>query len=310
VTAPTFTVLLPVHRPPALLPYAVQSVLRQSRADLELFVICDGAPAATFEAAQAFAAADARVRVFVHPKGERHGEAYRHLALQQARGRYVCQIGDDDLWFDNHLAEAERLMAGADFGNLFAVQVRADGTPQLQFADLALPAVRTTMLGAQYNFFGPTASVYSLDAYRALPVGWSPAPADFWTDLWMWRKFLVQPGLRFATRPVPTSLGFLASMRSDWSLDQRRDELRRYAELIPDAAARDELWRAALLDAAAQMIRVKVRAYDQVQRLSAAAEDAARLVAALKEIVSAKGDARRQRRLAQAAIEAHQRTLG
>ena len=68
--APTFTVLAPIHRPPDLLPFAIRSVLDQTRSDFELFIICDGAPEATAEAARAFAAQDRRIRAFVHPKGD------------------------------------------------------------------------------------------------------------------------------------------------------------------------------------------------------------------------------------------------
>src|SRR5258706_16399884 len=91
----TFAGLLRVHRPPALLPYAIASVLAQEREDFELLVVCDGAPPATVEYAREAAARDRRIRVNAHPKGERNGEAWRHQALEQARGTYVCQIADD-----------------------------------------------------------------------------------------------------------------------------------------------------------------------------------------------------------------------
>lgn len=254
---PKFTVLLPVHRPPTLLPFAVRSVLAQSCAALELFIICDGTPAETVAAAQGFAAADPRVRVFVHPKGERNGEAWRHLALQEASGRYVCQIGDDDIWFDNHLAEAERLLETADFGCLIGVQMRPDGRPYVQLADLAHPWVRGNMLHARYNFFGPTASAYRLEAYRTLPVGWSPAPQEIWSDLFMWRKFLAEPDLRFATRPVATSLGLPSVLRAGMSLEQRRAETAGYADRLGETDFREGLWRAALLEYATQGLRVR-----------------------------------------------------
>src|SRR6202035_4475341 len=83
---PRFTVLLPVHRPPALLPFAIETVLAQEVDDFELFVICDGAPAETAACARDYARRDKRVRVFTFAKGERHGEAYRHQALTQAGG--------------------------------------------------------------------------------------------------------------------------------------------------------------------------------------------------------------------------------
>jgi glycosyltransferase involved in cell wall biosynthesis len=303
MTAPHFTVLLPVHRPPALLPYAVRSVLAQSCADLELFIVCDGAPDATVEAAEDFAKADPRVRVFAHPKGERHGEAYRHLALQEARGRYVCQIGDDDLWFDNHLVEAERLMGVADFGNLLGMQLLLDGTPRFQFADLANGSTRLTMQQTRYNFFGPTSAAYRLETYRALPVGWSPAPADLWTDLFMWRKFLALPGVRCATWPVATSLGFPATLRTGLSLEERRQEIDRYATRIADAESRDALWRAALLDLANQVIGFRRQAYDEAQKSAAAEGEVAAMAEVLAEIVAADGDADTQSRLARAALE-------
>ncbi|CAN7238351.1 glycosyltransferase family 2 protein [Phenylobacterium sp. LjRoot219] len=286
MSPPLFTVLLPVYRPPDLLPFAVRSVLAQSCASLELFIVCDGAPATTVETAQAFAAADPRVRVFAHPKGERNGEAWRHLALQQASGRYVCQIADDDLWFDDHLTEAEQLMATADFGNLLGVQMRPDGTAYLQLADLGHPAVRANMQHSAYNFFGPTCAAYRLATYRALPVGWSPAPQGVWSDLFMWRKFLAQPGVRFATRPVATSLGFPNVLRAAFSLEQRQAEIAAHVERLSQPAFRDEVWRAALLDYGAMALRWRQQRTFLAHRNDAAEARIAELSAALARLTA------------------------
>jgi len=235
----TFTVLLAVHRSPALLPYAIESVLAQERADFELMVICDGAPQATVDCASAYAARDPRILVRAHPKGERNGEAWRHEALAQARGACVCHIADDDLWFPEHLGEMARLLAEFDFGNLPDVQVHADGRLHLLFGDLALAPLRAAMRTELYNFFGPSAAGYRLSAYRRLPVGWSPAPADVWPDLHMWRKFLALPGLTCGTRVAFTGVHFPSSLRRDWSLEKRADEMRGWARRIADPAARD-----------------------------------------------------------------------
>lgn len=304
MTQPLFTVLLPVRRPPALLPYAVRSVLAQSCAELELFIVCDGAPAATVEAARDFAAADPRVRVFPHPKGERHGEAWRHQALQQACGRYICQIGDDDLWFPDHLAEAARLMEVADFGNLLSILLTADGAPRVQLADLALPVVQGAMLNARYNSFGPTSAVYRLETYRALPLGWSPAPPDLWSDLFMWRKFLTLPGIRAATRPVATSLSFPASLRAGASLEQREAETTRCAALMRDPGFRDQLWRQALLALAAEIVGLRQQGFRSAQAAEAARAEAAGLAAVLSQVAARAGDSDAQTRLAQAALDA------
>lgn len=232
MTDPAFTILLPVHRPPALLPFAIGSVLAQERQDFELFVICDGTPPETVACAADFARRDNRIKVFAHPKGERNGEAYRHLALLEARGRFVCHIGDDDLWLPNHLSEMASLLTDVDFGNLLHVEVDTDGEVALVAGDLANPQTRQRMLERTFNIFGLTVGGYRLSAYRALPVGWSPAPPGLASDLHMWRRFLTQGGLRFGTRSVVTSVKFAASCRSGWTMEQRAVEMAAWVEKL------------------------------------------------------------------------------
>lgn len=236
---PRFTVLLPVHRPPALLPFAIESVLAQRSRDFELFVICDGAPAETVACAREYARRDRRVRVFAFAKGERHGEAYRHAALQEARGRYVAHICDDDFWFPAHLDEMEKLLAVIDFGNLRHTQVDPRGEVRSLPGNLAAPEIRRAMLHEKFNFFSPTFAGYRLDAYRRLPEGWTPAPPDVWTDLYMWRKFLRRDDMSFATGDAITALHFPASARAHMALDQRAAENKAWFERARDPSQRE-----------------------------------------------------------------------
>jgi glycosyltransferase involved in cell wall biosynthesis len=247
MTDPAFTILLPVNRPPALLPYAIASVLAQERRDFELFVICDGAPPETAEVARRHAAEDPRIRVFEHPKGERHGEIYRDQALREARGEFVCQLGDDDLWLPNHLSEMAALLEQCDFGNLAQVEIRPDDRLELLAGNLADSETRQAIMSEPCNFFGPTATGYRLTAYRTLPIGWSPAPLDVATDLFMWRKFLAREGLRFGSRVIVTSVKFSAQYRRDWSLDQRRAEIADWAAQLSRPAERSLIAQRALL---------------------------------------------------------------
>jgi glycosyltransferase involved in cell wall biosynthesis len=235
---PAFTILLPVHRPPALLPYAVASVQAQTRQDFELFIICDGAPPETAACAREHAARDPRIRVFEHPKGERHGEAYRHLALEQARGEYVCQIADDDLWLPNHLAELAILLRSVDFGHTLMVWILPDETAHLNHYMLSDAPVRQRMLRESWNFFGPTTAGYRLSAYRSLPIGWSPGPDNMASDLYMWRKFLVRPDITVGTRRIVTSVHFATPHRRDWTLERREAEMSRWSEQLADPIRR------------------------------------------------------------------------
>ena len=242
-----------------MLPFAIESVLAQERRDFELFVICDGAPPQTAEVARRYAAGDTRIRVFEHPKGERHGEAYRHQAVQHASGVYVCQLGDDDLWLPNHLGEMARLLEQFDFGNLSHVEVAPDGKLVLLPGDLADPATRLMMQSRPFNFFGPTASGYRLEAYRALPIGWSPAPTDLATDLFMWRKFLARDDLRFGTLLAVTSIKFTAGIRSGWSLEQRRDEIASWAQRLSRPGERAMVQQMALLSLSRSALNMRER---------------------------------------------------
>jgi glycosyltransferase involved in cell wall biosynthesis len=243
MTDPTFTILMPIVRPPVLMPFAIQSILNQTRGDFELFIVCDGAPAETVKAANEAADRDRRIRAFSFPKGERRGEAHRHTALQEARGRFVCQLADDDLWLPDHLQEMAVLLSEFEFGNLLHTSIRADAGPSILLGDLADPAIRARMTsdGEVFNMFGPSQSGYRMDTYRRLPLGWSPAPAGFPTDLAMWRKFLALPGIAAGTRFVLTSVHFGDAARQGWSLQQRREEIASYAEMILQPEGRDRL---------------------------------------------------------------------
>ncbi|MCW5745587.1 MAG: glycosyltransferase family 2 protein [Alphaproteobacteria bacterium] len=223
---PQFTVLLPVHRPPNLLPFAIDSVLAQTEQRFELFVVCDGAPRETVAYARAVAERERRLHVFAFEKGARYGETHRHTALMAARSRFVAQIGDDDLWFPDHLAELASLLDNVDFGSLLQVDLAPDGALHVHMGDLSDPDIRRRMCQSPSNYFGPSCAGYRLSAYRSLPQGWSPAPEDVWTDLHMWRKFLQAPGLSYGTRFAIQSLKISAATRTSMSIDEREAEHR------------------------------------------------------------------------------------
>lgn len=226
---PLFTVLIPVHRPPHLLPFAINSVLAQTEPDFVVFVICDGAPRETVECAAGFAARDPRIRVFDFEKGERLGEAHRHTALGEATSRYVAQIADDDFWFPDYLAELAQLLANVDFGNLLQTELSPKGVVRVFSGDLADQEHREGLRDGRWNFFGPTFAGYRLDAYRRLPTGWSAAPPDIATDAYMWRKFLRCPDLRAGTRFSVQGIRLSAKKRKRATMEWREAEQRAVA---------------------------------------------------------------------------------
>ncbi|MEL7334672.1 MAG: glycosyltransferase family A protein, partial [Planctomycetota bacterium] len=70
---------------------AVESVLRQSFRQWELWIVDDGSRDGTLEIANRFADSDERIRVMVNeqPRGLRH---CANAVLEQARGRYIIRL--------------------------------------------------------------------------------------------------------------------------------------------------------------------------------------------------------------------------
>lgn len=245
MSAPTFTVLIPTHDHADTLWYAVQSVLAQTRQDFELFIVGDGVPQRTREIAAALSARDPRIRFFDNPKGERHGEAHRHAALQEASGRFVCYQSDDDLWFPEHLAQMAAMLETHQLAHTLRLIVWPDGRALTGLFD-ARHAGAVELMRASKNGFGLSCGGHTLEDYRRLPTGWCPAPTGINTDLHFWLQWLDQPWCRYTALQWPTVCHLSSALRKDWSIDRRVAELAAWWPRVRDPAARGELLRDAL----------------------------------------------------------------
>lgn len=92
---PLVSVYLPTRNRAALLPRAVDSVLRQDHTNLELLIVDDASTDATPDLLARLAAADPRVQVF-RQKRPSGAPAARNVAIRAASGRYVTGLDDDD----------------------------------------------------------------------------------------------------------------------------------------------------------------------------------------------------------------------
>lgn len=253
------TIIIPTHDHGPTLRHSVASALGQTVADLEIVIIGDGMPDAAAAVAREVAALDDRVQLLERPKGPRHGELYRHEALQAATGRHVFYLSDDDLWLPEHVETLSRLLdeRGADFATTRPAGRLGDGTWGLANVDLAAQFHRDAMV-AGHNRVGLSDAGHTLAAYRRLPHGWRTTPAGTHTDLHMWRQWIAEPWVRFVTAPAPTVLHFPSHERRDVSPADRLRELEEHRPVLVDPAARaawlerliaDDHLRAAWLEA-------------------------------------------------------------
>ncbi len=181
---------------------------------------------------------DPRIRYFDHPKGPRHGEIYRHEALQEARGEIVCYLSDDDLWLPDHVERMLEALASADFAHSSPACIYTDGTLRSWPVDLSRPEWRKHIVHTRTGT-GLSTVGHTLDLYRRLPHGWRTTPPEVPTDRYMWLQIFDQRGLRPAALHQPTVLTFPSPRRAGGSSERRAAELEEWARRVQDPE-----WRA------------------------------------------------------------------
>ncbi len=232
------TVLIPTFDHGPTLRHSIASAQQQTVRELEIFVVGDGPPDVTREIIAELSADDPRIRYFDHPKGPRHGEIYRHRALQEACGEIVCYLADDDLWLPDHVERMLEVLASADFAHSSPAFVYTDGTLDSWPVDLSRPEWPKHIMHTGTGTALSTVA-HTLDVYRRLPHGWRTTPPDVPTDRFMWLQILGQPGVRAAALHQPTALTFPSVRRVGWSPERRAAELEEWAPRV-----RDPEWRA------------------------------------------------------------------
>jgi hypothetical protein len=266
------TVLVPTFDHGPTLTRAVRSALAQTVADLEVFVVGDGAPDVTRELMAGLTAADPRVRWFDNPKGPRHGELHRHAALQEARGEIVCYLCDDDLFLADHVEHMRALLEDHDFAYSRPFWIDPEGEVRCYRVDLGLPYYRELFLGGE-NRIPLSYGAHTLELYRRLPAGWRTTPEGTFTDLYMWQQILSVPGIRVAGGVEPTVLHFPSPERAGWSSDERLEELDRWAARMREPRFREELAERVILAANADAHELEIanrRQKDEYLRLEEA----------------------------------------
>lgn len=93
-TAPLVSVIVPVYNVESYVSRCIESLLRQTYADIEILLIDDGSQDHSLEILRRYEKQDTRIRVF-HKSNEGLGPT-RNYGLRQARGKYVMYVDSDD----------------------------------------------------------------------------------------------------------------------------------------------------------------------------------------------------------------------
>lgn len=224
------SVLIPTRNRPELLRKAVESVLAQSFADVELIVVNDGSMALPD-------LTDPRIRTL--NSGEAGAVPARNMGLAAAQGGAIAWLDDDDQWSDRNFLEdaVAAIEGGADF-------VHGDG--RLVFAN-----------GNSPQFFSRGADATSLEhdntilvsaiVYRAnlhAKLGRFDETLPYYWD-WDWYLRVARSGarLRHIARPVADILIHPQNMSGDANAPARRQDLDRLTAKhnLPELALKTHL---------------------------------------------------------------------
>ena len=97
---PLVSVLIPTHNRRKTLPVAIASVVRQDYGNLEIFVIRDGG-----EQVGDIVGSFNDPRIVFMDREQNRGVAFTlNEALARAQGKYICYLGDDDLYYPAHVS--------------------------------------------------------------------------------------------------------------------------------------------------------------------------------------------------------------
>ncbi len=177
---PSVSVIMAAYDCASFIDGAIDSVLAQTRADWELFVVDDASTDGTIERARARAVADPRIRV-LSMAGNQGPSAARNAGIAAARGEWIAVLDGDDWWeaerLDRLLEAAARFAADVVFDDMHLVESETGQTFSTRFRDVGFAIERPTPVSAS------TIAEFDLGSVKPL----------------MRRAFLDAHGLRYQT---------------------------------------------------------------------------------------------------------------
>ncbi len=121
---PKVSVIIPTKDRLELLKRSVASVLHQTFANFELYIVNDGSSDGTAQFLSELCIRDSRVKTLDCERSVGAARA-RNLAINLARGEYICFLDDDDEWY---AAKLHRQLLVADKGSMVGcLSRRVDG---------------------------------------------------------------------------------------------------------------------------------------------------------------------------------------
>ena len=225
-------VIVPTHDHPWSLDLAVESALGQTFGNLDVVIIGDGVGDDTREVAARLLRVDDRIRFIDNPKSPSRAEHTRHAVIGSSDADFVTYLGDDDLFFPDHVETMVSLLEQHDFAHPFPICVDEYDELVAFPADLSDPECVEWHLHRRWNTIGLTGAAHTTDLYRRLPQGWTEPPPGWWSDHHFWAQILRMPDVQLATSRRSTVIKSPSALRAEEAPDTWRTSLERWMRRV------------------------------------------------------------------------------
>jgi glycosyltransferase involved in cell wall biosynthesis len=230
------TVIIPTHDHGPLIEHAVASATGQTERDIEILIVGDGVPDEARRAIERVVASDSRIRFLDRPKGPGHGFRHRDDAIGEARGDNILYLGDDDIWFPEHVTLLCQALEEADFVASFALSLTRTDVRMKVAHDLAQPAWRKHLRDGR-SMVSLAVVGHTRELYSRLETGWRRDPALYAP---VWDEF-ARHAVEMSTVPRATAVILPETKRTHMTADERAAELSEVAALVQRASGRLQL---------------------------------------------------------------------
>lgn len=104
------SIIIPTHFRPDRVACAIRSAQKQTYNKLEIIVVSDGSDRETEETVMSIAEMDERVKFFSYQNSQ-GGNHARNVGIQEAKGKYIAFLDDDDIWYEDKVLQQLRVFS-------------------------------------------------------------------------------------------------------------------------------------------------------------------------------------------------------
>lgn len=221
--APSVSVVIPVFNATNVVQDAVESVVKQTMPDWELFLVDDGTTDGSNQSAKLkeIATSDPRIHV-LQTIGRQGAGPARNMGMAAAKGRYIAFLDADDMWHPQKLTLQLAAMETQNAVLSCTALTRVNMTTGQQ-TDVGVPAKITRHSLLHTNVIACSSAMFDRDYYgpREIPALRRRQDFAFWLSLMADGSHAIgiaTPLLTYREMPVSLSANKHRAARDTWTM--------------------------------------------------------------------------------------------